>query len=363
VTDKSIVHIEKGKMCRPVDLLFRIVPEAPKFRETEFIKEMIVQSDLMTRFYGEPDFIRAAVILPKSYFEEPDRKYPGVYVFGGWGSTYIAGLSQQLKRYGMNGEGKEKIYIFVDHECRSGYHAFCTSETNGPREESFFLELLPAVEKEYRVDKNRGKRFLMGQSSGAWAALWLLINYPDEFGGIYAGSPDPVDFRDFIGTNIYEKEANMFFSAGGELKWFSDSGKGKELTVKDFTGLDRIAGWGEQMYSFDAAFSPRGEDGEPLHLFDWRSGEIDSRVAEYWKKKDLSQVIRKLSGKKVRALSGKIHIYVSDQDDFGLNRPVKLFQQILAKKGVEADIRFFPDTGHNVWTDELRRIIREDMDR
>ncbi|MFH1197138.1 MAG: alpha/beta hydrolase-fold protein [bacterium] len=369
VTNKNIIFIDRGKMCMPVDLLFTTVPNLPKFKETEFIKHINIESKLMSDFYGEKDSITAAVILPPGYFTEPEKLYATVYVLGGWGSSPYYGLSFQQKRYGMTGFGDEKIFVFVNHECRTGYHNFCSSETNGPREETFLHELIPCVEKEYRVYKNPETRFLMGQSSGAWASLWMLINYPGQFGGAYVSSPDPVDFTEFVGTNIYEKNANLYFDSKGELKRFNNFKINPEdssdlgLSIKDFVAIDRIAGWGEQMYSFNATFSNKDLNGEPQHLFDWSTGAIDNAVADSWKKFDMSIFISELSLTIKQLLNSKIHIYVADDDSFGLNVPVKVFKEKLNKSGIDAEIIIFPKGGHDVWTDELRKNIYDDMDR
>lgn len=369
VTAKGVVLIEKGGMCRPLDLLFHIpFGGARKFKESEFVKEAAIDSPLLTRFYGKPQVVQAAVILPPSYFQQPDRRYPSVYVMGGWGSTHLDGLTaEQQKRYGMAGCGAEKVFVFLNGECPAGYHVFCSSETNGPREESFFQEVIPFIEKEYRVERDPAARFLMGQSSGAWASLWLLFRRPDQFGGAFAGSPDPVDFTEFIGTDIYRKGANLFADAAGQPKCFTLPGEAGsapvQVSLRDFVGLDRIAGWGEQMYSFDAAFSRRGPDGEPLRLCDWETGEVDPAVAAFWRRHDLSRAAAALSRSQKRALQGKIHVYVADNDPFLLDRPVRAFARTLAGQGISAKIRVIPDAGHAVWNDELRKSIHEEMDR
>jgi len=368
VTNKNIVYIDKGNMCMPLDLLFNQVPEPPVFKETETVKKVSIRSRLLSDFYGENDSLLAAVILPPSYNMEKDRVYPTVYVFGGWGATIYSGLAYQQKRYGMTGYGSEKIFVYVNHECRSGFHNFCSSETNGPREETFLNELLPYMEKEYRVNRNPASRFLMGQSSGAWAALWLLVNYPDQFGGAYAGSPDPVDFTEFIGTNIYVKDANMYLNNDrtekrlANLKMDPADSTDKGLPVRDLVDMDRLAGWGEQMYSFDATFSKRGPDGEPFRMFNWDTGKVDPTVAASWEKYDLSRQVARLDKKQKEALQSKIHIYVNEQDLFGLDEPAKCFRDRLMREGIDADIQFFSAAGHDVWTDSLRKEIHEDMD-
>ena len=366
VTEKKIVFIEKGKMNTPLDLSFCTVWKGPKkFKETEFVKEVNIKSDLLTSFYGEPDSIQTAVILPSGYFIDNNKIYPSVYVMGGWGSSHFDALyDEPQKRYGMSGFGEEKIFIFVNHECRTGYHVFCNSETNGPREETFLQELIPYIENNFRVNKNPQTRFLMGQSSGAWAGLWLLINYPDMFGGAYVASPDPVDFSDFTGTNIYEKDANMFYYSNGNIKYLINdtSGSLPIVTVKDFTGIDLISGWGEQMYSFDATFSKINSGGEPCRLYDWNTGKVNPEVAASWESHDLSKVVSGLSQDKINLLNGKIHIYVAENDIFGMNRPVHLFKNVLMKKGLTAEILFLEKGGHNIWTDEIRKLIHDDID-
>jgi len=368
-TAKNVVFIEKSRMCRPLDLLFDAkFGEGGEFRESELVKLARIPSPLLSGFYGEPQTIEAAVVLPQSYFQQPGRRYPSVYVMGGWGSSHMDALAgQPQRRYGMVGFGGEKVFVVINGECPSGYHVFCSSETNGPREESFFEELIPFVEREYRVDRNPATRFLIGQSSGAWAGLWLLVNHPGQFGAAYAGSPDPVDFSDFSGTDIYEENANLFLDAAGQSRCFifadGPGGSPIRITMRDFVGLDRIAGWGEQMYSFDAAFSRKGPDGKPLRLCDWGTGRVAPAVAASWRRHDLSLVVAGLTCQETSALQGKIHIYVAERDPFKLDGAVRAFQRVLAAKNLQADIRFLAKAGHAVWSDELRRSIHEDMDR
>lgn len=368
VSNKNVIRLDGEKRDRPIDLLFNIpAREHPPFKETEFVKEVNFESALLTRFYGESEPIQAAVILPESYSQNPDRRFPSVYVMGGVGATHFDALSgAPQKRYGMSGFGREKIFIFINIECRSGWHNFVTSETNGPREEAFFRELVPFIEKEYRVDPDPRTRFLMGQSSGAWAALWLLVRRPDQFGGAYAGSPDPVDFTEFIGTNIYETGANIFTGPEGTLKVFNAAAKSDSygrVSLKDFVAIDLIAGWGEQMSSFDATFSPKGPDGEPRRLFDWHTGVVDPQVASRYGAYDLSRIVSAFDQKTKDLIADKIRIFVAADDDFGLDRPARAFQRAAAAAGLRTEIRFLESGGHAVWTDEVRKAIHEDMDR
>lgn len=73
------------------------------------------------------------------------------------------------------------------------------------------------------------------------------MNYPDCFGGAFAGSPDPVDFTEFIGTNIYKKGANMYYGKDGvekrftNLKLNSSDPSDNGLAFRDMVDMDRLA--------------------------------------------------------------------------------------------------------------------------
>jgi len=158
----------------------------------------------------------------------------------------------------------------------------------------------------------------------------------------------------------------MFFNSKGEEKFFklgdNTNGLPDKLSLKDFAGIDRIAGWGEQIYSFDAAFSKRGGNGEPVHLFDWNTGAVNPEVAALWESHDINKIVSKFSRQKCKLLNGKIHVYVADNDPFGLNLPVKSFLKTLTEKGIDADIKLLTEGGHIIWTDEIRKTIHDDMD-
>ena len=79
--------------------------------------------------------MQAAVILPPAYHKNPQVKYPTVYVIPGWGGTHyhISMADWNQKRYAMNTMGLDKVFVFLSHECPTGYHCFADSENNGPR--------------------------------------------------------------------------------------------------------------------------------------------------------------------------------------------------------------------------------------
>ncbi len=257
-SDKLIFEVNENRETI-VDVKISNIVNRREFTATESVKLLKVKSDLLSAFYQEPTFIEAAVILPASYQQSPGKHYPVVFVFPGWGSTHMAVTRDdfQQKRYGMSGYGQEKIFVFLNQDCRFGFHVFADSENNGPRATSFVKEFIPFFEATYRVERNANGRFLVGQSSGGWAALWLQINFPDVFGMAWAGSPDPVDFRDFVGHDLYGKKANSFYDSQGRLTKALRS-KEHPFTNKEWLEMEAVLGDGGQFQSFEAVFGARG---------------------------------------------------------------------------------------------------------
>jgi hypothetical protein len=350
---------------KPVFLTIDHLVASKPFVETEVHKEVSITSKLLSDFYGRPVEIEAAVILPPSYSKNPDRLYPVVFTFPGYGGQHdhIAMGEWNQNRYGMNKMGMDKIFVFLDHDCPLGYHCFADSENNGPRGQAFIEEFLPYFEKHYRVIPEASGRLMTGQSSGAWASLWLQVMYPDYFGGAWSVSPDPVDFRNFMGVNLYDPEENVFFEKDRMLRPLIVKGGDTVYTWKDISEKELITGPGGWMNTFEGVFSPKGEDGNPMMLWDRETGEIDREVVEFWKNFDIRLIVEKNWKSLGPKLEGKLYIYVADDDDARLDDAVRLFQKSMGELGSDAFIKVLDSGGHGdgVWSQIIARI-HEQMD-
>jgi S-formylglutathione hydrolase FrmB len=272
----------------------------------------------------------------------------------GFGSRYYSAASSnyQIRRYGMNMVGMEKIFVFLDLGSPLGFHEFADSENNGPWATALVDEFIPYLEKHYRMFADPQSRFLTGQSSGAWAGLWLQVNYPDTFGGVWAASPDPVDFSSFLDVNLYEPGANFVVTEDGDTLEMN----------KLLLDYDHVVGPGWQMGSFEAVFSPRGDDGQPRRLWNRVTGDIDPVVALTWKKYDIRLLLEHNWEALAPGLGGKIHIYVADDDTFGLDGSVRSLQEAMAGTEANLDITILPKGGHDIWSRDLRRTIHQQID-
>jgi hypothetical protein len=87
---------------------------------------------------------------------------------------------------------------------------------------------------------------------------------------------------------------------------------------------------GQQWDIWEAVYSPVGADGYPQPIWDKYTGEINHKVAEFWKENyDLAYILKRDWPKLGNSLRGKIHIYCGDMDNYYLNNAVYLMEDIL----------------------------------
>lgn len=307
-------------------------------------------SPALSAFWGRPIHLRGWVLPPPEYAAHPERRYPTVYYthgFTGKLAHLIADAAMVDKRM-RDGRMPPMIWVFLDESSPTGTHEFADSVNNGPWGKALTTELIPMLEKKYRMDGKASGRFLQGHSSGGWATLWLQTAYPKIFGGTWSTSPDPSDFHDFTGPDLYAADANVYRDSAGKARpLVRDKGQ-VVATFEQFARLERVIGRdGGQMSSFEWVFSPRGADGRPMPLFDRDTGKVDAAVVAYWR--DNYDIAHRLQAQwpALKAdLDGKIHIRVGDADTFYLDGAAHRFKAVLDGLGAKSDIRFLPGKTH-----------------
>ncbi len=350
----------------PVKLtLTQRVTDEQSVAETDAIKLVTFQSPLLSAFWGRPITMRAAVVLPPNYASSRQTRYPTVYKVHGFGGSHLRAwrdapaLVQKMK----DGTLPEMINIYLDGTCPMGHHEFADSANNGPWGRALTAEFIPFLESRFRMDAVPRGRLLTGHSSGGWSTLWLQITYPDVFGGTWSTSPDPVDFRSFSGTDLTRAPTENFYHAPGGKPRNIFRYKGQEVfSWGQYARYERVTGdYGGQLGSFEAVFSPRGEDGRPEQLFDRDTGAIDPKVQQAWERYDISRILAnnwKTLGPKLR---GKLHVVVGTADNFHLEEAVYLLRDRLKDLGSDATFEFVEGRDHmDLYQGDLAdRIARE----
>jgi hypothetical protein len=348
--------------------LDKSIPEIEAPKDTRYVRHVRIQSERLTKFWGRPMHLGAVVLLPEGFDEHPEARYPLVVFHGHFPSTFADFREQppdpnlpceRSERFHLdcyNRIEQEQAYQLYKDWTSAGFPRFIViqiqhanpyyddsyavnSANLGPYGDAIQYELVPFVEQTYRGIGQPWARFTYGGSTGGWEALAVQVLYPDEWNGCWAACPDPVDFRAYTTTNIYE-DANAYCAEGpfgrvprpGHRNWLGHVSATLEQSNREELVLGTRGRSGGQFDIWEAVFSPVGEDGYPKRIWDKRTGVIDRGVAEAWKESyDLSHILRRDWRSKGlgRKLQGKIHIYAGDMDNFYLNNAVYLVEDFL----------------------------------
>jgi Putative esterase len=308
-------------------------------------------SPALTRFWGRPIQMRAFVVKPPGYAAHPHRHYPTVYWTHGFGAPTLHYMAYNAaKIYGLMKSGKmpPMIWVLLDQATATGTTEFADSVNNGPWGTALTQELIPQLESIYRMDADARGRLLLGHSSGGWAVLWLQTRYPKLFGGAWSAAPDPTDFHDFIGTDLYAQDANMYHKPDGTSRPLMRMHGKVIATFEQFAKLERVLGpYGGQLASFEWVFSPRGKDGRPEPMFNRDTGAVNPEVAIYWHDHyDIAHWLKTHWQQLKPDLDGKIHLYVGTADTFYLDGSAHKFASVLDSLHAKADIHFLPGKNH-----------------
>ena len=361
----GVVEMDLPGDAAPVLTLATVVPESdplqplsnvpPALREVyatakRDIHPIDFASAALSAFWGRPISLHGWVVTPPEYSAHPGQRYPTVYYTQGFGGTLRSLHDVGVARWNEMKTGKvpPMIWVGIDQSSPTGTSEFVNSVNNGPWGQALTGELIPALERQYRMDAKPSGRFLTGHSSGGWAALWLQVNYPKLFGGAWPTSPDPSDFHNFLGIDLYARNANVYRKADG-TPWPLAQDKGQPLvSIEDYARREAVVGaYGGQMASFEWVFSPRGPNGLPVAMFDRTTGAVDSTVIAYWKDHyDVAEHLRRHWSELKRDLDGKIHLTVGSADTFFLDGSAHRLEATMKGLGASTDFRYVEGRSH-----------------
>jgi len=322
-TGPTIVKLVATRKLPPVE-----VPP-----DTKYVKRIKFQSPMLSTFWGRPIFLGAVVLLPRDY-DRATISYPVNYVQGHFSLAAPYGFDEknEFSHAWLGDLYPRMIAVTFQHPTPYFDDSYAVnSVNNGPYGDAIMQELIPEIEKRFRVIREPYARILSGGSTGGWEAAALQIFHPDFFGGAWSYCPDSVTFTDVEGINIYEDD-NAFYKVydwrkvptansrmvNGQLVMTSQQRNWFELT----NGTHGRSG--EQIDIWSAVFGPIGSDGYFEPLFDKRTGVINKRVAQYWKEHyDLLYYLQRNWPSVGPKLVDKLYFYTGDVDTYYLNNSTR----------------------------------------
>lgn len=367
------------------------VAQAP---DTPWIKRVRIKSKILSDFWGFPMTIGADVLLPKGFAENPDARYPAIYTFGHRDAPFRfdtdPASDTEQQRAAAADANVETGYQFAREWMGERFPRMVAiapfmpspyfvesyavnSANNGPWGDAFTKELMPYLERTFRLIAAPHGRVVEGASTGGWEALALQLHYPDHFGGAWVFNPDPIDFSRYQTIDIYNAD-NMYTTRIND--WVVRENPMRRtregLAIIDFRDLGRLeavmGSKGRSSYQFDiwqATHGPVGNDGYPVLLFDKTTGAINKDVVKYMRENgyDLSAHLRDNWDELSPRLRNKIKIFTGDMDDFYLNLAVYQFEDMIREKGGGSYPARFeygrPKKGHNWHHTNWAGVVRE----
>lgn len=319
----------------------KAIPPIQPPADTDMVKRIRIQSAILTKWWGQPIFLGATVLLPKGYDTHPAIRYPVNYIQDHFSLAAPGGFGRggDFDRLWLAGDTPRFIYVTLQHPSPYYDDSYgVNSENNGPYGDALITELVPVVEKTFRAIKQPWARMVSGGSTGGWIAAAHQVLYPDFYGGSFASCPDSVTFAYHQIVDIFS-DANAYSVDKGWMKVERPSHRRPDGNIqsmmKDENWYELVVGdksrSGGQWDIWEATYSPAGPDGYPRRLWNKATGEIDKSVAEQWKKYDLLHILQTNWATLGPKIANKLHVYVGDMDSYYLNNAVEKLNEFLSK--------------------------------
>ncbi|MDQ3411354.1 MAG: esterase family protein [Chloroflexota bacterium] len=287
---------------------------------------------------GDPFRRPLWVSVPPGYDEEPDRRYPVIYL--------IQGLTGQLDMWRnrtafrrnfpelageliASGEIPPVLLVWVDCWTSLGGSQFLNSPATGQYHTYLCDEVVPWVDAAYRTLNAPAHRGIAGKSSGGYGAMITPMLRPDLFGGLATHAGDAL-FEVCYQPDFREAARALRDSYGGSFAafWSDFRGRPSMLKPSDATLLN--------VYCMAACYSAE-PDGEVLLPFTIETGELIPDVWRRWLARDPVR----MAPRHADALRGMRAIYIDagNRDEYFLDLGAEAFRRALAGIGV-TDVSF-----------------------
>lgn len=156
----------------------------------------------------------AAVYLPPGYDENPDRRFPAIYLLHGifddhgvWIENYdVPGI---LDRLIADGDVPELIVVLPNGGNKYGGGFYRNSPVSGHWADYIADDLVSFIDKKYRTLPDQDSRAIVGHSMGGYGALNLAMSRPGIFSVVWALSPCCLAAKDDLsfGNDAWKRAA------------------------------------------------------------------------------------------------------------------------------------------------------------
>jgi putative tributyrin esterase len=161
------------------------------------------------------------VVLPPGYSKNRSERFPVVYLLHG----LTGGYRNWTDLTKLNIYAQAHRAIIVTPEGENGWYTDSAAKPSDKYESYIVQELIPEVEKKYRVIAARDKRAIAGLSMGGYGALKFGLKYPDKFvlAGSFSGALGAASITErMMAGAIGRSIEGIFGPAGSETRKSND---------------------------------------------------------------------------------------------------------------------------------------------
>lgn len=147
-----------------------------------------------------------SIYLPPGYDQNPEARYPTVYLLHGYtgtdamwlGGSYVPGLDVQKTADTLITQHRIQPLILVMPDTFNAYQGsfYTNSSVAGHWEDFIAHDLISYVDAHFRTLARPESRAIAGHDAGGYGALYLAMRHPDIYRVVYAMSPYPMGFND-----------------------------------------------------------------------------------------------------------------------------------------------------------------------
>jgi len=298
------------------------------------MEELVFESQVLRgNPLGDPPDRPLWVYLPPGYDDEPDRRYPSIYMIQGltgqldmWRnrSAFRRNFPELADELFASGQAPPCILVWVDCWTSLGGSQFLDSPGTGRYHTYLCDEAVPYVDERYRTLPGAPHRGIAGKSSGGYGAMITPMLRPDLFGGLATHAGDALfeacylpDFPKAVRSLRDDHEGSY------DAFWKDFRSRPAFSKESDF--------WLLNSWCMAACYSA-DEDGTVRLPYDTATGELKPEVWERWLAWD---PVRMVAGHAdaLRSLKA-IYIDVGKRDQYYLDLGAEAFRRELEAIGV-----------------------------
>ncbi|MGH3047190.1 MAG: alpha/beta hydrolase [Gaiellaceae bacterium] len=304
-----------------------------RFDETVFESEALKGNPL-----GDPHRRPLWVYLPHGYDDEPDRRYPTVYMIQGltgqldmWRNRapFRRNFPELADELFSSGGAPPAILVWVDCWTSLGGSQFLDSPGTGRYHAYLCDEVVPWVDAEYRTLAAPEHRGIQGKSSGGYGAMVTPMLRPDLFGGLATHAGDSL-FETCYLPEFREAARALRDEYEGSFDRFWEDFRARPAMSKESDHYLLNTWCMAACYSAD-------ENGTVRLPFDPVTSELVPEIWERWLAWDPVRMVPRHADA-LRSLRA-IYVDCGTRDEFFLDLGAEAFRRALADVGVE-DVHF-----------------------